>query len=282
MATYHNAHTILSDVREGINEHSTALLQATDTSGAYTNAFLMKQINRAQRFLYSWFMTRLPEAIHTYSDITGTSSGFALPADFGVLEVFLDENYKKCYEIKPEQGKLKDATGSDRLYYRKGDYLLLDKGTVTETYRLWYWKKARELDQGQATGDDTLAATASAIADYYNGMSIESITAGESGAITDYTAARVITPTGIVDDDDYYGIVSDLPEPFHHLIAPRAIMYVKSTPQSLYPVTPQEIKDFTEDLLFTFRAYAGQSQDMDIDDVLVDLEPTVPVNIGIL
>ena len=269
MPTYHNAYTVLSDVREGINEYSSEKVQATDTSGAYTNAWLMTQINKAQKYIYNWLLIRIPEVFLEYEDLTGVSSVFTLPADFGVLKIFTDDNYRKVHEIKADQLKLKETTGSDRLYYRKGNTLVLDKAGITDTYRLWFYRKARDLNQGKASAADTLASTAAVTADYYNGMIIEDITGTQAATITDYSTGRVITSTITLANESFYGIVSDLPEPFHYLIAPKAILYVKQSIQSQEKPSNREIDDFNEDFTSVYRAYA-KTLDFNVSEMFTD------------
>jgi len=281
MPTYHNAYTILSDVREGINEYSSAFVNATDTSGAYTNAWLMTQINKAQKYIYNWLLIRIPEMFLEYEDLTGVSSVFTLPSDFGVLKIFTDDNYRKVYEIKADQLKVKNATGSDRLYYRKGNTLVLDKDSVTDVYRLQYYRRARDLNQGSASASDTLATTAAVTADYYNGMIIEDITGAQAAEITDYTTGRVITSAITLASASYYGIVSDLPEPFHYLIAPKAILYIKQSPQSIEKPSAREIDDFNEDFTSVYRGYA-RTLDYDVSDMFTDFESGIPSYAGIV
>jgi len=281
MPTYQNAYTILSDVREGINEYSSAFVNATDTSGAYTNAWLMTQINKAQKYIYNWLLIRIPEIFLEYSDITGSSSVYTLPADFGVLKVFTDDNYRKVHEIKADQLKFKEATGSDRLYYRKGNTLVLDKDSMSDVYRLWYYRKARDLNQGKAAAADTLATTAAVTADYYNGMIIEDITGVQAATITDYSTGRVITSTITLANNSYYGIVSDLPEPFHYLIAPKAILYVKQSPQSIEKPSRREVDDFSEDFTSVYRAYSA-NKEFNVSAIFTAFAPGVSPSMGIV
>ena len=283
MGSYCNAYDILSDVRRGLNEYSTTKVQGTDTSGAYTNTQLVNMINAAQRFIYSFLLTRIPENFLTSTTITGVDSVFALPWDFGRLLIFKDDDNRKIYPIKIDRLKVGDSTGNKRLYYRKGNDLIIDRDSITDTYTLWYYKKCRELDQGKAAGDDTLASTAKAIADYYNDMDIEDITGDQYAEVTDYTAARVITSTITLAKDSYYGFISELPEPFHFLIAERAIMKTKGVfPATQEPPKISEVNFFMEQLRETLRAYAGSKLDISMEEIWLDFEPTVPTRLGIV
>lgn len=283
MSTYKNCYTLLESVRRGINEYSTTLADGTDTTGAFSNAQIVEEINNAHRHIYNFILRKIPSTLLTSTTITGVASVFALPFDFGKLVVFKDENLRKVFPISIDRLKISSSTGSKRLYYRKGTNLVLDQDSVTDTYTLWYYKKARDLDQGKAAGTNTLASTAVPIADYYNNMEIENVTDGEVSTITDYSAARVVTITNQMDADDYYGIISDMPESFHHLIAPRAIIRLKDTsPISFEKSSTQERANFTEDLIETIKAYAGMREDIDMEEIFLDLEPYSPQGLGII
>ena len=274
MSTYHNAFQILSDVREGINEYSTTFVNGTDTSGAYTNAFLMSQINRAQRHIYDLVMIRTPEVFLSSADIVGVDSVYALPATFGTLKIFTDDNYRKVHRIEADQLKPKEATGSDRLYYRKGTDLILDKAGITATYRLWHYKLCRNLNAGKAPAADTLATTASVTADYYNEMWIEDITGVQAAEITDYSADREITSAITLANNSYYGIVSDLPEPLCQLIAPKAVIYIKQTPQAIEKPTAQEIAAWNQDFIAAYGAVCA-NLDASVSEMFTDFEPGI-------
>jgi len=72
---------------------------------------------------------------------------------------------------------------------------------------------------------------------------------------------------------DFYGTVSDMPEPFHHLMIPRAVFSITG----LYPVAQDAprvsgtkalaMKTFTEDLHETMLAFAGRSLDTYPEDI---------------
>ena len=80
-------------------------------------------------------------------------------------------------------------------------------------------------------------ADAKYIDDYYNGMIVENITQAITDTITDYVAStKIATVTSTPANDDWYGLVPEIPEIFHHLIAPRAIMIAKAE----HPVSPEK------------------------------------------
>ena len=128
------------------------------------------------------------------------------------------------------------------------------------------------MDQGSSAAGGalsiTLASTAKKIAGYYNGMKIENITDDWIDIISDYTAARVATigtETGAASK--YYGIVSDIPEPFHHLIIPQAVFEITGN----YPIAKEKpqltgLQIWQQDFLATLRAYAGPTLDTYAED----------------
>lgn len=280
MPTYYNAYAIGEAIRRDINEYSTAYMQDTDTSGAFTNEQIIDKINQAIRFLHTFLLQRIPEQFLEYSDLTGVNSVYTLPADFGVLKVFKDENGRQVFPITVDKLKLNASTGVDSLYYRKGNTLVLDKAGVAKTYRLWYYRKARDIHFGKASTGAATSITLEAdrskkIADYYNGMTIENLTKAWVDTIDDYTASYVATISETAAANDYYGIVSDLPDAFHHLIAPKATLVLRSTsPLVMKQPTPDENQQFISDLQQAMAAYAGSQADIDVDDIFQDFEST--------
>lgn len=265
--TYENCYSVLQDVRRGVNEYSDLLVKGLDSSGKYKNPHIIQKINSAQRYIYNLLFSRIPEEFLESTTLTGVASVYTLPWDFGILKEFRDENGYKVHRIGVQHLKVDAATGSDSLYYKKGNTLVLDKDSVTETYTLWYYKKCRDLDQGKASAGAatsiTLATTAKKIADYYNGMTIENITKDWVDTVDDYTAARVATISETAAANDYYGLVSSLPEPFHMLIAPRATLEVRVTSSERQErPSPAEFLMFNDQLLEALRAYAGSAQDV--------------------
>ena len=244
MSTYENCYKILESVRYGINEYSTGYVQGTDTTCPHSNSYLVDKINTAQRFIYTLLFPRIPGQFLTETSLTGSDSVFTLPWDFGRLRWFKDDYGNQVYPIDVDRLHYSGATGYDRLYYRKGNTLVLDKDGVSDTYTLYYYKKPRDLDQGKAsdggTNSITLASTGKKIDDYYNNMTIENITQDWTDTISDYTGSTRVATLAANDGaaDDYYGIVSDLPEMFHFLIAPKAVHLVKAES----PITKEKPK----------------------------------------
>lgn len=272
MGTYHNAYDILSDMREGLNEYSTALVQGTSTHGKFSNTYLVNKMNRAQRLLYARLLKRIPGEFLTDSAVSVASGVITLPWDFGVVRRLEDQNDFKVYPVDIDKRPVQGGQGSKSLYYRKGNYLYLTDDSVTDTYHLWYWRKPRELDVGKAGGTtNQLASSAKAIADYYNGMVLENITTDAFATITDYTAARVVTGPSLTASTDYYGIVSDLPEMFHHLIAPLAIIIAKAE----HPVSPEkptksEIEIWKSEFDDSVSAFGHMEGDVEPEELFTD------------
>jgi len=279
--TYLNAYELLSLVRYGLNEHSTAYVQGTDTSGSFQNAHIMQEINNAQRFLHGILFKRFPELFLTSTTLTVTSSLASLPADFFKLRRLENSEGIKIKQISLDEKHLDSYGGQEFFYYRYGNNIKFDQDDYSDTPTLWYYTRPRDLNQGQeaAAGAKTitLASTARKEADYYNGMKIEDVTADWVDTISDYSAARVCTiGTETSVDDDYYGLISELPEFFHHLIAPRAVLMLQSAIPSPDKPTKAQYLDFQEMLAATLQAYAGTFDgDMTMEDIFYDFAPFV-------
>ena len=281
MPTYYNCYSILEDVRIGLNENSTAYVQGTDTTGRFLNSYLVGKINEAQRFIYALMLRRQPGIFTKTAALTGVDSVYTLPADFGVLLYFKDENGRQVFPIGVKQKRLTNETGSDRHYYRKGNTLVLDKAGLTTAYSLEYLFKCRDLTQGTAQAGAatsiTLATTASKLIDFYNEVVIENITQDWVDTIDDYATTRVATISETAVAADFYGTVSDLPEPFHHLIASRAILNIKAiNPLADEKPDAKAIKNWNEEFISILSIYAGAPQDVSIEDIFTDFSPSTP------
>jgi len=272
MSTYLNGYTLLEKVRILLNEYSTAYAQAIDTAGKYQNSQIMDGINAAQRYLYNILFTRMPQLFEEEIALTGVSSVYTLPANFARLRYFKDSDGYQIFPIGTSQRKLTADTGSDRLYYRKGNTLVLDKPSLTDICTLVYYRKPREIEQGVSSAGGalsvTLATTSKAIIDYYNGLTIENITDSTVDVITDYTAARVCTVSNTWAASKYYGTVSDIPEMFHFLMIPRAVFEITG----IFPMSKDFSRKtgyelFNEDLLGALRAYTGGDLDTYPEDI---------------
>lgn len=274
MATYLNAYTLIGDMRNGVNEYSSAYVEATDTTGIYSNDHLLRCLNRAQRFMYAILMNYIPGEFLTSASLTGVDSVYTLPWDFGSLREFKDENGYKVHKSSISALPTGNAIGSDRHYYRTGNTIVLNRSGVTSTYTLWYYTKPRDIHFSQ--GGSSCAALAlhmdttdaKTIDDYYNGMIVENITQDLTESITDYTGSTNIAVVASTPaDDDWYGLVPEVPEIFHHLIAPRAIMIAKAeSPVSPSPPSKDEMsmwRSEVRDALISF----GCDRDITPEDI---------------
>lgn len=259
---YNNCYSILQNIRYAINEHSTGLVQGTDTTGAFQNSYLIDEINKAQYYVYSILFNQIPELFLTSASITFSSSVATLPTDlFKIKEVSNSDNFP-LYPMEVNQRHSGNYVGDIYSYYRYGNTLRIDRDDVSDTGTIWYYKRLRELHTGASSAGSalsiTLASTAKGITDYYNGMTIENITDNWVDTISDYTSARVCTlaaQTGAASK--YYGIVSELPEIFHNIIEERAIIQVKQHPKAPFKITPLDLQLNLENLRFAMQSYAG-------------------------
>ena len=278
MATYLNGYTLLEKLwiqLVGYNSNIATYLTGADTTGAYSNAQIMDGINAAQRYLYSLLLPRIPEEFEEEIALTGVASVYTLPANFGRLRFFKDSKGHQIHKIKTDQRRVVSGAGSDQLYYRKGNTLVIDRAGVTEVCTLIYYRKPRDLEQGKASAGGalsiTLAATAKKIVDYYNGLLIENITQDWIDTITDYATTRVATIAEAGAANDYYGTVSDIPEPFHFLIIPRAVFEITGN----YPIVKEKpevtgIELFNQQFVAALKVYAGEDLDTYVEDVWCD------------
>jgi hypothetical protein len=275
MSTYPgNGYEILSQVRYGINEFSTALVNGTDTTGAFQNQELMRHVNNAQYFLWSILFGQFPEYFLKSASITFTASVATLPSDCFKIKEIRDSG---GHPISPFDLRSRhiDGSGSAYGYYRYGNTLRIDADDITDTGTLWYYSRCRELDTGLTSAGGaasaTLATTAKAILSYYVGMNIENVTDSTVDTITVYSAARVCTVTNTWAASKYYGIVSDLPEIMQPLISEYAVLQLKKHPKSPIKVVPADVTLFNEMLRESLRSFAGTlNGDMDVNALFND------------
>jgi len=287
MATYFNCYDLVKKVRTVLDEQSKQLQKGRDVSGRYSNDQIVDGINAAQRFIYSLLLKRYPQYFFETASLTGVDSVFTLPADFGQLLYFKDDRGYQVAPILEQNRKLTSSTGSDMIYTQRNNTLVLDKTGITDTYTLFYYRKPRDLDQGKASAGAatsiTLASSAKGIVDYYNGMTIENNTKAWVDTIDDYTAARVATISETAAADDYYGIVSDLPEMFHYLFVPRAVMSITG----LYPGAKEKPSQsgsilFNDDLRAALSAFSNMGLDRNRSEIFDEWSPTAIIPSGII
>ncbi len=280
MPTYNSAYEIGSDIRRSLNEYSAALMQGTDTSGAYSNAEIMKGMNDALRYLYSVLVKRIrSEFVKVDENVTITSSAGTLPWDLGRLIMLKNQYRRPMYPLRPTQRVPFEATGSDRQYWlKKNRQIQIEKAGISQTYLITYVAKPREIhfgmsSAGAATSLTLDASYAKKIADYYNDMDIELVTDDKPDTITAYTSGRVATITNTGAGDKYYGLVPEIPEAFHHLIAPYGAIFTKdASPVAQEKSTQQERDNINGQLIEAVRAFGGEHE-IDYDQIFTDFEP---------
>jgi hypothetical protein len=267
-----NAYEILSQVRYGLNEYSTAKVNGTDTTGAFLNEELMRHINNAQNHIWSILFGQFPEYFMKSASIAFTSSVATLPSDCFKIKEISDSNGYPMYPIGVDQRHITGG-GSKYGYYRYGNTIRVDQDSVTDTGTIWYYWQCRELDTGMTSAGGalsaTLATTSKAIADYYNGMMIENVTDSTVDTITDYSAARVAVVSNTWAASKYYGLVSELPTIFHPLIPEYAILQLKKNPKSPLVVTVADVSLFDQMLSSAMRSFVGtQNSDYDLNNAI--------------
>lgn len=276
MGTFLNAYEILKQIRYDLNEFSDAYTQGTDVSGSFQNNQLIAKINQAQRIIWNTLFAQIPEEFLKSVSLTFASSVATLPTDFYRIKRLENSDGIKIERISLDLKHVYDDSGTEFQYYRYGQSIRIDKDAVSDAHTLWYYSRPRELDQGMSSAGAalslTLAATAKKITDYYKNMTIENITDDWTDTISSYTSARVCTlaaQTGAASK--YYGIVSELPEAFHHLIQPRATILCKSLPNSPEKPSKIELMDFNDMLIETLRGYAGTNfTDISLEEIIND------------
>jgi hypothetical protein len=270
-----NAWEILSQIRYGLNEQSTALVNGTDTTGSFQNQELMRHANNAQYYLWAILFKQFPEYFLTSASISIAASVVSLPADCFKVRQLTDADGHDIVPMNVGQRHLPSGTGSAHAYYRYGNTLRIDQDSITQTGTLWYYSRCREIDTGMTSAGGalsaTLATTAKAIADYYNGLRIENVTDSTNDTITDYSAARVAVVSNTWAASKYYGIVSELPEIFQPLIAARAIITMKQSPRVPVALTKADLDVFKDELRGALQSFAGTFDgDMDLDSLFND------------
>jgi len=261
MTIYNNSYELLTQVRMGINEYSTALVNGTDTTGTFLNTELMRKINDAQTYIWNLLFTSQQSLFLTSKSLTAVDSVLTMPSNFFKVKSLEDSEGVPLQPIDSINRSVGFSGVGYYQYYQKGSTLVIDVEYINDSFTLWYYTRCRDLDCGMTSaggvGTATLATTAKKITSYYNGMMIENVTDDATDTITAYTSARVATVSGTWAASKYYGIVSELPEIFHPLIAERAILLLKLNPKSPAKIDKGDIQLFTENLTSMIRAYAG-------------------------
>jgi hypothetical protein len=278
----YNCYSILASVRLALNEYSEAYVQGTDSTGRFNNIYLLEKINEAYRELYAFLVLRMPHLFMAETKITGVNSVYTLPGDFGALVEFRNPDGFQIFPVSWNDRKWESATGTKFEYYRSGNTLVINQPGLAETYTLYYKKKCRNLEMGQAqAGSGALALKMSAASnntdDYYNGFGVENITQDTNETISDYVGSTLIaTVTGTPAENDFYGLTPEIPEPFMHLIQRRAVMMIREE----YPLaqvansaeTYAVYKENMANLLITYADLLGDVPSEEDYEDLVDFE----------
>jgi hypothetical protein len=169
MSTYENCYALVAAVRQSIGEFSEAKVRGEDTLGGYHNDYIVTMINAAIRELYALISRRVPDLFITETTLTAVNSVFTLPWDFAKLIYFKNAEGLQVYEMDQWQRKLTSATGSEMLYRRVGNTLVLDKTGVTKTYTLIYKRKPRKIHHGLVvTGSSTSMTLCQRLGAFFN------------------------------------------------------------------------------------------------------------------
>lgn len=273
---YDIAKQMLSDL--GVTQNDlTSVLVGSDTEGMYSVDQVRNAMNAATQRIHALIAKRLPaeEFLAGPSDISFSSSVATLPWNFGRMVWLKDTAGRKMFQVKPRHLREASETGVGRYYWRAGQTLTIDKASVTGTYTIFYEKRPRDIDFGIAAAGGaasiTLAASARKTADYYNNMEIVDITSDWIDTIDDYSAARVATISETAAADDFYGIVPEIPEAFHYLIAPLATLLMGSTfPIAKSKPGPQAYQLINEMLNDTISFYGAPSLEDEPVDLMTD------------
>lgn len=283
MPTHNSAYEIGSDIRDSLNEYSVALMQGTDTSSAFSNRQIMKGINAALHYLYAILVKRIKsEFVRVDENITITSSAGTLPWDLGRLIMLKNQYGRPMHPLRPTQRVPVNATGSSRQYWlKKNRQIQIEQAGISATYLITYVAKPREIHFGKSSDGGTAsltleAAYAKKITDYYNDMDIELVTDDKPDTITAYTSARVATITNTGATDKYYGLVPEIPEAFHHLIAPYGAIFTKDSSPVAQEKSSQRERDNTDGrIIEALRAFGGEHE-VDYEAIFTDFEPITP------
>ncbi len=218
-------------------------------------------------------LPRIPGHFYAKAEVAGVSCVYDLPGDVGVISEVRDSDGLKVIPISVAGIKDRDGTGDGNEYYRTGaNKITLNKDGATETLTIYYRKKCRDISFGQATAGAatsiTLATTASKLAGFYNGMDIANITQDWQDTITGYDTSRVATILETAAASDWYGLVPEIPEPFHHLISTKAVHLIKASyPMAQERPTAAELQIWEQTFAEIIRAYGNESDDISPESV---------------
>lgn len=280
--TNENAYKLIKDVREGVNEYSAGLWAGTDTHGKFSNTYIIGKLNAAQARMYALLMrTEARGLFYKSADATVTSSVITLPSDFGRIIQLEDGDGYKVYPDTPKNTPLTGDDGSAHRYYRSAKTLVLMQSGVSDTYTLKYYKQPRRVTYGAAASGSGLNALkmaaselTSGTSDYYNNLVVDNYTQGLSCTISDYVGStRVATTDNTITwaENDVYGTVPDLPDEFHILVAPLAVILIKAeNPAAQERPNAAEIKLWGEMFMEVVSGYVEQPEDKTLESIFCD------------
>ena len=268
----YDCYSLMVDLRIELNEYTEAYVQGTDTTGRYNNTYLLRKINQAYRQLYSMLLLRIPGYFYAKSSLVGVNSVYTLPGDFGIMVEVRDSDGHKIIPIEPTNITPPDETGTAHEYYRDGNTCVLNLAGVTETYDFYYSKKSRDLGYGAAVAGSsesiTFPTSFSRADNFYVGMALNNITQDWTGTITDYTTNRVATVAETSVALDYFGLIPEIPDMFHHLIASKASQLVRAFhPLAQSRPTQVEISLWNDMLAEAIRAYGNERSDIPLGEL---------------
>ncbi len=278
MTTPIHAYSLVEQIRYRLNDYTYDRLVELDPSAVFSNRLIHTAINKAQREIAAYINRRNPGLMMGEVNLAGANSVFALPPDFGNLLLFRDPAGRKVHKVAQDRRRLTQSTGSARLYYRKGNTLVLDRAGVSDIYSLIYRKVPRDVHNGmmQVDGSNYYLDSnhASTTLDYYNGMTLYDVTSGFDMEVTDYLAAFLFTAaSGDPMDEDYYGIYPDLPAWSHQLLVERAWLDLASMPISLEKPTATDVARHQENLRLALLEFVTTDADDDVEEYFTSFEP---------
>jgi len=281
MSTYKNCYALVASVRRALGEYSEAKVRGEDTLGGFDNDYIVEKINETIRELYAMIARRVPDLFLEEVDLTGVNSVYTLPWDFGRLIYFKNNEGVKVTKIDETQRRLTNSTGSEMTYRRVGNTLVLDQAGGSKVYTLIYMRKPRIVHHGLVVAGSALSMTfctqAPKIADYFNGMVVENITGDWVDTVSDYSAARVATIAAETPAlNEAYGLVPEIPDWSHDLIAPRASLAIRMEhPLAKRKPNAQDILKSNDMLRSTLVEFTAPGGDQEYEDIFTNFGPKV-------
>jgi hypothetical protein len=268
---------IVSRIREGLNDYSSAKVLGTDTTGPYSNATIFYNLGGATREIANIISRRNPGIFTVETSIPAVNSVIALPPDFGKIQLLRDQYGLKVSPIAQDQRHYTQWEGSQLHYYRKADNLVIDKDGCTDTFSLVYTRIPREIHHGLLLVDYPqippipLNATylqkppASTVDEYYTGMEFKDLTQDFNGIVLDYRGVDgKITFMGMTEQlvaGDQYAFYPDMPGWTHDIVVQRATLMLKQLPFSQFKPTKEDFDSYAIHLRTIINEYVSAGDD---------------------